>query len=43
MGLGLDSMRERAAQLGGNLTILSKPGQGTRVRLIVPLGEEQTT
>jgi signal transduction histidine kinase len=42
-GLGLDSMRERAAQLGGNLTILSMPGQGTRVRLIVPLGEEQTT
>ncbi len=43
MGLGLDSMRERATQLGGALTILSKPGQGTRVRLIVPAGEEQTT
>jgi signal transduction histidine kinase len=43
MGLGLDSMRERAAQLGGALTILSKPGQGTRVRLSVPFDEEQTT
>ncbi len=41
-GLGLDSMRERAAQLGGSLTIISKPGQGTRIQLIVPLGQEQS-
>jgi signal transduction histidine kinase len=41
-GLGLDSMRERAAQLGGSLSITSKPGQGTRIQLIVPLGQEQS-
>jgi signal transduction histidine kinase len=35
-GLGLASMRERAAQAGGSLTISSAPGKGTRVRLSVP-------
>jgi signal transduction histidine kinase len=35
-GLGLASMRERAASAGGTLTITSAPGQGTRVRLSVP-------
>lgn len=40
-GLGLVSMRERAAQLDGSLAIISKPGQGTRIRLIVPHGEEK--
>ena len=42
MGLGLESMRERSAQLGGSLTILSKPGQGTHIRLTVPFGEESS-
>ncbi|MDE3090138.1 MAG: GAF domain-containing protein [Chloroflexota bacterium] len=41
-GLGLDSMRERAAQLGGALAIISKPGQGTHIQLIVPLEQEQS-
>jgi signal transduction histidine kinase len=36
-GTGLASIRERAALLGGQLTIASAPGQGTRVELSVPL------
>jgi signal transduction histidine kinase len=35
-GLGLTTMRERAASAGGRLTITSAPGAGTRVRLSVP-------
>ncbi len=34
--LGLTSMEERAAELGGRLAIESRPGQGTTVRLDVP-------
>ena len=36
-GTGLTSMRERAALIGGRLTIASIPGQGTHVELLVPL------
>ncbi len=36
-GLGLASMRERAALAGGQLAIRSEPGNGTRVRLSVPI------
>ena len=35
-GLGLDSMRERAASVGGTLAITSTEGNGTSVRLTVP-------
>jgi signal transduction histidine kinase len=35
-GLGLASMRERAASADGRLTITSAPGKGTTVRLTVP-------
>jgi signal transduction histidine kinase len=35
--MGLSSMRERAALLGGAVSVLSRPGRGTRVELIVPL------
>lgn len=35
--LGLRQMRERAAALDGRLTILSRPGQGTEVRIWLPL------
>jgi signal transduction histidine kinase len=34
--LGLTSMRERAAALGGNLWVDTAPGAGTRVVLKVP-------
>jgi signal transduction histidine kinase len=33
--LGLRSMHERAALLGGELTVMSKPGEGTRIRVEV--------
>jgi PAS domain S-box-containing protein len=36
---GVIGMRERAAQFGGKLSIDSAPGQGTRVRLTMPLEE----
>jgi signal transduction histidine kinase len=36
-GLGLASMRGRAAAAGGTLTIRSAPGRGATVRLSVPL------
>jgi signal transduction histidine kinase len=35
-GLGLTSMRERAASVGGTLAVQSTPGQGTVIRLEVP-------
>ena len=35
--LGLHSMRERLAALGGSLEIESTPGQGARIRATVPL------
>jgi two-component system, NarL family, sensor histidine kinase UhpB len=35
-GLGLAGMRERALLIGGALTIESRPGRGTTVRLTVP-------
>ena len=35
-GLGLASMRDRAAAVGGALRVTSNPGGGTRVRLAVP-------
>lgn len=36
-GTGLPSMRERVALLGGELTLASSPGNGTRVILLIPL------
>ncbi len=36
-GLGLASMRGRAASAGGTLTIRSAPGAGTTVRLAIPV------
>jgi signal transduction histidine kinase len=36
-GLGLPSLRERAAAAGASLTIGSAPGRGTTVRLVMPV------
>ena len=36
-GLGLLSMKERAALLGGGLNIKSRPGQGTQIDLEIPV------
>jgi signal transduction histidine kinase len=37
-GVGLLSMRDRLAAVGGRLSIISRPGHGTRVRAVIPLG-----
>jgi signal transduction histidine kinase len=42
-GLGLASMRERAAAAGGSLEISSAPGNGTSVRLVVPVRPDSGT
>ncbi|MEU6711691.1 sensor histidine kinase [Nonomuraea sp. NPDC046802] len=36
-GVGLRSMRERAAEWGGTIVIDSEPGAGTRVEVVLPL------
>ena len=36
VGVGLTSMRERAAELGGTLTVAAPPGGGTRVTAMIP-------
>ena len=38
--MGLSSMQERIESLGGNLTIDSAPGKGTRVRIEIRSGNE---
>ena len=35
-GLGLRNMRERAAELGGKVAVVSEPGRGTSVVFAVP-------
>ena len=35
--LGLRSMRERAAKLGGEISLDSAPGDGARIRVSIPL------
>jgi len=41
-GVGLSSMRERAAELGGSLSIEPSPGGGTRVTAVMPLRPPET-
>ncbi len=43
-GIGLIGIEERVAEMGGTLTLDSKPGAGTRIRISIPLpkaGEAQ--
>jgi two-component system, NarL family, sensor histidine kinase UhpB len=35
-GLGLTGIRERARALGGSCSIVSEPGRGTRIEIVVP-------
>ncbi|MEV7226713.1 histidine kinase [Polymorphospora sp. NPDC051019] len=41
-GVGMHSMRERADELGGECTVTSAPGTGTRVTAILPTTTEET-
>ena len=41
-GIGLIGMRERVAAVGGDLVIFSTPGQGTRLRVTLPLDNPLT-
>ena len=38
-GVGLNSMRERAEALGGSLKLISAPGRGTAVEVMIPISE----
>ena len=38
-GLGLSSMRQRAEEAGGVLTVRSAPGEGTTIRLGIPVDQ----
>jgi signal transduction histidine kinase len=40
-GVGISSMRERTAELGGTLHLESEPGAGTHLSLRLPLGESK--
>lgn len=42
-GFGLFSLRERLEMVGGRVNIESEPGKGTRVTLIVPRADANTT
>ena len=37
-GVGLVGMRERVEELGGEIEVSSRPGEGTEVTVRVPLG-----
>ena len=39
-GFGLKGIRERANLLGGKATIESSPGKGTRIRVELPMEED---
>jgi PAS domain S-box-containing protein len=43
VGWGLFSIRERLTLLGGRFEIDSRPGKGTRVRLVAPRGDVQSS
>lgn len=37
-GVGISAMRERVGRLGGGIEVSSRPGEGTRVTVRIPLG-----
>ena len=39
-GLGLIGMQERTSMIGGRISVASVPGEGTRVRVVVPVEAE---
>jgi signal transduction histidine kinase len=39
-GMGINGMRERAEEIGGNCELKSQPGKGTRVTVKVPLSSK---
>jgi signal transduction histidine kinase len=39
--LGMINLHERTELLGGQIRVESAPGRGTRITVIVPLGETQ--
>lgn len=39
-GLGLSSIRERVRLINGTMSIKAEPGKGTRIDIVIPLGEE---
>ena len=41
-GLGLTSMRQRAAEIGAILSVASAPGKGTKVSLELPISRSGT-
>jgi signal transduction histidine kinase len=38
---GLRGMKERAELVGGHLDVLSRPGRGTTVRAVFPVGGQR--
>jgi signal transduction histidine kinase len=36
-GVGLQSLRERAASCGGAVTVMAEPGEGTRIEVCLPM------
>ena len=36
-GMGMRNMRERVGLLGGNLSVLSEPGHGTKINIVIPI------
>jgi signal transduction histidine kinase len=38
-GFGMNTMRERTEALGGSLRVISAPGEGTTVEVVIPIGE----
>jgi signal transduction histidine kinase len=42
-GFGLTGMRERAVALGGSMSIDSRRGRGTQIRIILPFVADQSS